>query len=77
MTTKLTGYRKATARERKAKSADVVFTREDEQGREYTIYGATCYESWESWEQWGAPTEVLSDNVGTMDKWRHNQLEVF
>ena len=72
MSTKLTGIRKATKAERKSRGAEVVFTWEDEQGREHTIYGCTCYESW---EQWGAPRDVLSDNCPSIERWRHQGLE--
>lgn len=52
-------------------NADVIFIRQDEEGREYKIHGCKCYESW---EQWGQPTEILGDNVDTIEKWRHNKL---
>ena len=65
--TTLTGWRNATKAERKGKGAEVVFTREDSKGREYTIYACRCYESW---EQWGASVEVLQDNVSDVDDWR-------
>jgi hypothetical protein len=71
MTTTLAGLRKPTPKERKDRGAEIVFNREDEQGREYTIYAAKCYESW---EQWGASTEVLSDNVPAVERWRHRGL---
>jgi hypothetical protein len=70
--TRLVEWRKATPKERKDKGAEVVFVREDSDGREYTIYGCTCYESW---EQWGAYTEILSDNVSAIEAWRSGELE--
>lgn len=72
MATKLTGIRKATKAEHKQRGAEVVFTREDSQGREYTIYGRKCYESW---EQWGVPAYVLSDNCDAIERWRHQGME--
>jgi hypothetical protein len=67
-TTTLTGWRKATKQERKSKGADVVFTREDSDGMEYTIYACRCYESW---EQWGEPRDILADNVDDVEEWRN------
>lgn len=69
METTLIRRRKPTPKERRENQAEVVFEREDERGRHFTIYGATCYESW---EQWGAPTEVLGDNVDEIEQWRKN-----
>lgn len=65
----LLGWRKATKAEKKSKGADVVFTREDEDGKEYTIYGCKCYESW---EQWGQPGYILSENVDAIEEWRQS-----
>ena len=69
--THLTGFRKPTLREVRDHQAKVVFTREDERGREYTIYAAKSHESW---EQWGAEADVLSDNVKTVEAWRNGTL---
>jgi hypothetical protein len=69
--TKLIGVRKPKSGERK-RGAEVVFEREDQSGRAYTILAAKCYESW---EQWGEPTEILSDNVDAVERWRHNGLD--
>lgn len=63
----LTQVREATLQEQKNEAAEVVFTRMDNRGPKYTIYGCQSYESW---MQWGAPTEVLSDNVDDIEKWR-------
>jgi hypothetical protein len=70
--TTLTGIRKPTPKERR-KGAEVVFIREDTNSREHVIYAATCHESW---EQWGAITEILSDNVPTVEAWRKGNLEI-
>ena len=67
---KLIAIRKPNRAEKK-RGAEVVFVRKDGQ-REYTILAATCYESW---EQWGAPTEILGDNVDTVERWRHRGIE--
>lgn len=56
---------------REYKGAEIRFTRTDGQ-RTYIIYGSTCYESW---QQWGAPKDVLSDNVPTIERWRQGKLE--
>lgn len=69
MKTTYLGKRKPTAAEAK-KGAEIVFIREDEQGNKIEIMGSKCYESW---EQWGAIPEVLSQNVGTIEKWRNNK----
>ena len=70
MSSELIGWRKATKKERKEHSAEVVFTREDERGEQHTIYACCCYESW---EQWGAIREILSDNIEDVETWRQNQ----
>jgi hypothetical protein len=66
--TLLTGWRKATKQEQKDRGADVVFTREDGDGREYTIYACRCYESW---EQWGERRDILAENVEDVERWRN------
>lgn len=71
--TRLVAVRKPTAAEAK-RGAEVAFDREDDDGREITILACKCYESW---EQWGAPTEILSDNVDAVERWRHGGLESF
>ena len=71
--TKLVAVRKPTASEKK-RGADVVFEREDSEGREHTILACRCYESW---EQWGAITEVLSDNIDAVERWRRGGLDSF
>jgi hypothetical protein len=70
--TSLDGIRKPTAAEAK-RGADVVFERSDAEGREYTILGCSCYESW---EQWGQPAEVLSDNCDAIENWRHGGMQL-
>jgi hypothetical protein len=69
MKTKFLGTRKPTPEEKK-KGAEIVFLREDEQGNEILIFGCTIDYSW---EQWGAITEVLSDNVKQIEKWRKSK----
>ena len=69
--TKLVSIRKPTLVEQK-KGADVVFEREDDNGRTYTILASKCYESW---EQWGAATEILCDNVDAVERWRRHGME--
>jgi hypothetical protein len=64
--TRLIATRNPNASERKS-GAEIVFIREDWGGGRHTILGCKCYESW---EQWGASTEVLGDNVDTIEKWR-------
>ena len=71
--TKLVSIRKPTKAEEK-RGADVVFEREDSDGREYTILGCKCYESW---EQWGQPAEILSDNCDAIENWRHCGMASF
>jgi hypothetical protein len=71
--TRLVSIRKPTAAEAK-RGADVVFEREDAEGRTATILACRCQESW---EQWGANTEVLADNVSAVEHWRHNSLDAF
>jgi hypothetical protein len=66
METKLIEQRKPTPAE-KAKGAEVIFIREDKQGRQVTIMACKCHESW---EQWGAHTGALSDNCEAVDRWR-------
>lgn len=56
----------------KKRGAEVIFVREDRLGYTYRILACKCYESW---EQWGAvSTDVLSDNVSTVEAWRHGRL---
>lgn len=71
--TKLVAVRQPNARERKS-GAEVVFEREDEDGRKAVILASRCYESW---QQWGAITEVLADNVDAVERWRRAGLESF
>ena len=73
MSTKLIKWRKATKKELKEDGADVVFIRQDEDGRKYTIYA--CKNHHGSWEQWGAEMSVLCDNVKTVEKWFNGELE--
>ena len=67
MKTILIQQREPTLKEMEENDAEVVFIREDRLGKQYTIYGAVCYESW---EQWGASADILSDNVETIEEWR-------
>jgi len=67
--THLIEQRKPTKKEQTKNDAEIVFEREDDAGRSYTIYGAVCYESW---QQWGAPKEVLGDNVDDIAQWRQS-----
>jgi hypothetical protein len=69
--TKLDKVRDPTRAERK-RGAEVVFER-SEGKQQYTVLGAKCYEGW---EQWGAHSEVLSDNVPTIERWRAFQEEI-
>lgn len=70
MTTKLIAIRQPTPAEKK-RGAEIVFERKD--GRTvHTILACKCYESW---EQWGATRDVLSDNVGAVERWRHEGME--
>lgn len=71
--TKLDAIRKPTAAEKK-RGADVVFERSDRDGREHTILACRCYESW---EQWGVASEILSDNVDSVERWRHGGIKEF
>jgi hypothetical protein len=64
--TSLVATREPTAEEAR-RGAEIVFEREDEDGRQYTILASRCYESW---EQWGEIAEVLSDNVPDVERWR-------
>lgn len=57
-------------RDEKKRGAEIVFVRTDGK-RKYTILACECYESW---EQWGAPTEVLWDNVDTVENWRQGRI---
>ena len=68
-TTKLIEQRKPTPAEAK-KGAEVVFVRQDSQGRTVTIYACRCHESW---EQWGAHTDALCDNVPNVEAWRNRR----
>lgn len=70
--TRLLGTRKPTTRERKD-GVDIVFMREDSNGKEYTIYG--CKNDCGSWNQWGESSDVLSSNVETIEQWFNNELE--
>ena len=49
--------------------SEIVFIRKDNFGKYYKVLARRSHESW---EQWGAPTEVLSDNVPDVEKWRKN-----
>lgn len=69
MKTILIEQREPTLKEMEENDAEVVFIREDRLGKQYTIYGAVCYESW---EQWGASSDILSDNVQTIEEWRED-----
>ena len=69
----LQSVRKPTPAEKK-RGADVAFDRTDGEGREFTVLACRCYESW---EQWGAATEILSDNVDAVERWRHQGLASF
>ena len=69
MNTKFLGSRKPTKEEQK-KGAEVVFLREDTNGKIIEVYGSKCYESF---EQWGAPLEVLQDNCKNIEAWRRKQ----
>lgn len=69
MKTKFLGLRKPTAAEKK-KGAEVVFLREKQNGQEIKIFASKCYESW---EQWGSESEILSENVPQVEKWRNKQ----
>lgn len=54
--------------EQAAKGAEIVFIRRNNStGQTVEIMGATCHESW---EQWGQPSEILSENVEDIEKWR-------
>ena len=64
--TSLVATRKPTPDEVK-RGAEIVFEREDEDGKQYTILASRCYESW---EQWGEIAEVLGDNVPDVEEWR-------
>ena len=70
--TRLVCTRKPSVAESK-RGAEVVFERKDSSGREHVILACKCYESW---EQWGAVREVLSDNVGAVERWRLGGLVV-
>ena len=72
MRTKLIEERKPTTKERKENGAERVFIREDENGRQYTIYACRCYESW---EQWGTSTRILGDNVNDVENWRNKGIK--
>ena len=69
MKTILIEKREPTLKEMEEHEAEVVFIREDCLGKQYTIYGAVCYESW---EQWGVSADILRDNVLTIEEWRES-----
>ena len=70
--TMLVGWRKATPKEAKEHSAEVVFTREDKKGRQYTIYGCQCYESW---EQWGEISTLPEADYQLLKAYRERKAE--
>ena len=67
METILVERREPSIEEAEKHSAEVVFIREDADGKQYTIYGCVCHESW---EQWGEAAHILGDNVEDIDDWR-------
>lgn len=73
--TRLAAIRRPTPAEVK-RGADVVFEREDMQypGHTHAILACRCYESW---EQWGAASEILSDNVDAVERWRRGGMAAF
>ena len=71
--TTLESVRKPTVAEKK-RGAEVAFDRTDDEGREFTILACRCHESW---EQWGTASEILSDNVDAVERWRHQGLTSF
>lgn len=64
--TRLTGMRLANTAEKQMYGAEVIFTREDKAGAQYTIYAVAVDGSY---NQWGAHREVLGDNVPTVTRW--------
>lgn len=67
MKTTLTAIRKPSKKEKTETGAEIIFEREDEAGRTYTIYGC---ESYEGWQQWGESKDILGDNVSAIENWR-------
>jgi hypothetical protein len=72
MATKLFRVRRPNSEE-KTRGAEVVFERIDSSNRVYEILACKCCESW---EQWGQITEILGDNVDTVEAWR-NKTGIF
>lgn len=55
-------------------NGEIQFLRQGEDGRQYDIRAATCYESW---QQWGADKEILGENVEIVEAWRRGQIPGF
>ena len=71
MKTELIEVRKPTKEEKEKNHAEIIFIRKDRFGKEHTIYGCTCHESW---EQWGEIREILGDNVDDIEAWRNELI---